>query len=87
MTDPYVEKAKMMNYRARSAFKLIEVDDKYRILKPGYCVVDCGAAPGSWCQVAINRTNSDKNADGRPVGKVIGIDLLPIFPLNVGGFG
>ncbi len=49
--DPYVQEAKVMNYRARSAFKLIQMDDKLKILKPGMTVIDVGAAPGSWTQV------------------------------------
>lgn len=84
MTDPYVEKARMSNFRCRSAFKLIEIDDKYRILKPGYAVVDCGAAPGSWSQVAVQRCNADGAVAGKPEGMVIGVDLLPIYPFKVG---
>lgn len=83
MTDPYVEKARMNNYRCRSSFKLLEIDDKYRILKPGYTVVDCGAAPGSWSQVAVQRCNSDGNTEGKSQGIVIGVDLLPIYPVKV----
>jgi 23S rRNA (uridine2552-2'-O)-methyltransferase len=56
--DPYVKRAVKETYRARSAFKLIEIDEKYKILKPGDVVIDLGAAPGSWSQVAIKKTNS-----------------------------
>lgn len=83
MTDPYVEKAKMLSYRCRSFAKLCEIDDKYKILRPGYAVVDCGAAPGSWSQVAVHRCNSDGKDPDKPKGTVIGIDLLPIFPFKV----
>nr|CAD7614543.1 unnamed protein product [Timema genevievae] len=82
LADPYVEKAKMSNYRCRSAFKLIEIDDKFRLLSPGQCVVDCGAAPGSWSQVLVQRTNALTKDAGRPVGTVIAIDRLPIYPIE-----
>ncbi|XP_067006061.2 rRNA methyltransferase 2, mitochondrial [Anabrus simplex] len=81
LTDPYIEKAKMANYRCRSAFKLLEIDDKYHLLSAGQTVVDCGAAPGSWTQVLVERTNSAGSCRGSPVGKVIGIDRLPIYPI------
>lgn len=83
MTDPYVEKAKMLHYRCRSFAKLVEIDDKYGILRPGFNVVDCGAAPGSWSQVAVYRCNADAQIPGKPVGTVVGLDLLPIFPFKV----
>ncbi|MDJ0514325.1 MAG: RlmE family RNA methyltransferase, partial [Methyloceanibacter sp.] len=51
LNDPYVEEAKRQGYRSRAAFKLLEMDDKYRLLKPGGIVVDLGAAPGGWSQV------------------------------------
>ncbi|GLV34573.1 Mitochondrial rRNA methyltransferase 2 [Carabus blaptoides fortunei] len=82
LKDPYVEKAKMMNYRCRSAFKLLEIDDKFSILKPGFVVIDCGAAPGSWTQVAINRVNADSNRINKPKGTVIAIDKLQIYPIE-----
>jgi 23S rRNA (uridine2552-2'-O)-methyltransferase len=56
--DPYVKEAVQMNYRCRSAFKLIEINDKCHILKPGDIVIDCGAAPGSWTQVAVEQVNA-----------------------------
>ena len=71
LNDPYVAKAKAQGYRSRAAFKLVEIDDKHRLLKPGLTVVDLGAAPGGWSQVAAKRVGA---ADGR--GKVIAIDLL-----------
>ena len=71
LNDPYVAKAKAEGYRSRAAFKLIEIDDKYRFLKAGLTVVDLGAAPGGWSQIAARRVGA---ADGK--GKVIAIDLL-----------
>jgi 23S rRNA (uridine2552-2'-O)-methyltransferase len=82
LTDPYVEKAKMMNYRCRSAFKLIEIDDRYEILRPGMIVVDCGAAPGSWTQVAAKRVNADGSDPRAPQGLVLSIDKQQIFPVE-----
>ncbi|MGY3614710.1 RlmE family RNA methyltransferase [Bradyrhizobium sp. USDA 10063] len=71
LNDPYVAKAKAQGYRSRAAFKLVEIDDKYRLLKPGMTVVDLGAAPGGWSQVAAKRVGA---VDGK--GRVIAIDLL-----------
>ncbi|QPF87573.1 RlmE family RNA methyltransferase [Bradyrhizobium genosp. L] len=71
LNDPYVAKAKALGYRSRAAFKLLEIDDKYRMLKPGMTVVDLGAAPGGWSQIAAKRTGA---VDGK--GKVVAIDLL-----------
>jgi 23S rRNA (uridine2552-2'-O)-methyltransferase len=76
LNDPYVARAKRESYRSRAAFKLLEIDDKHRLLKPGARVVDLGAAPGGWSQVAAAKTGSP---EGR--GRVVGIDLLPIEPL------
>ncbi len=71
LNDPYVAQARRDGWRSRAAFKLIEIDDKHHLLKPGITVVDLGAAPGGWSQVAARRVGA---ADGR--GKVIAIDLL-----------
>jgi 23S rRNA (uridine2552-2'-O)-methyltransferase len=68
LNDPYVTKAKQMGYRSRAAFKLKEMDEKYNILKSGMSVVDLGAAPGGWCQIALEKNCS----------KIVAIDLLPI---------
>jgi 23S rRNA (uridine2552-2'-O)-methyltransferase len=70
LNDPYVAQAKREGYRSRAAYKLIEIDDKYHLLKSGMTVVDLGAAPGGWSQVAAKRVG----APGK--GKVIAIDLL-----------
>jgi 23S rRNA (uridine2552-2'-O)-methyltransferase len=76
LNDPYVTRAKLEGYRSRAAFKLIEIDERYHLLHPGQKIVDLGAAPGGWSQVAAQKTGS---RDGR--GRVIGIDLLEIAPL------
>jgi 23S rRNA (uridine2552-2'-O)-methyltransferase len=56
MNDPYVQRSKADGYRSRAAYKLIEIDDRYKLLKPGLKVIDLGAAPGGWSQVAAART-------------------------------
>ncbi|MGA2288932.1 RlmE family RNA methyltransferase [Bradyrhizobium sp.] len=71
LNDPYVARAKRDGLRSRAAYKLIEIDDKYHFLKPGITVVDLGAAPGGWSQVAAKRVGA---AEGK--GRVIAIDLL-----------
>ncbi len=71
LNDPYVAQARREGYRSRAAYKLVEIDDKYHLLKPGMTVVDLGAAPGGWSQVAAKRVNA---LSGR--GKVVAIDLL-----------
>lgn len=83
LSDPYVEKAKMMNYRCRSAFKLIEIDDRFKILQPGHIVIDCGAAPGSWTQIVVSRINSDGKHPDLPKGISVAIDKQQIYPLEV----
>jgi 23S rRNA (uridine2552-2'-O)-methyltransferase len=76
LNDPYVARAQAEGYRARSAFKLIELDDRYKLLAPGKRVVDLGAAPGGWSQVAADRV---KAASDRPL--VVAIDYLDMDPL------
>jgi 23S rRNA (uridine2552-2'-O)-methyltransferase len=76
LNDPYVAAAKREGYRSRAAFKLAEIDDKHRFLKPGARVVDLGAAPGGWSQVAAQRV---KSVAGK--GQVIAIDILEMEPL------
>jgi 23S rRNA (uridine2552-2'-O)-methyltransferase len=70
LNDPYVHEARKLGYRSRAAFKLSEIDDKYRFLKPGGLVIDLGAAPGGWSQIAAARV---KSVEGK--GKVIAIDM------------
>ena len=81
LNDPYVKRAKAEGYRGRAAFKIIELDDKYRFLQPGVRVVDLGCAPGGWCQVAVNRTNALGHRQGKAVGRVIGVDLQEVEPI------
>lgn len=76
LNDPYVAAAKAKGYRSRAAFKLIEIDDKYHFLKSGKRVVDLGAAPGGWSQIAADRV---KAVEGK--GQVVAIDLLPVEPV------
>src|ERR1044072_5875876 len=76
LNDPYVARAKREGWRSRAAFKLIEIDDKSRLLKKGGRVVDLGAAPGGWSQVAMKRVGADGGA-----GKIVPIDLSPMAPL------
>ena len=71
LNDPYVAQAKREGLRSRAAYKLSEIDDKYHFLKPGITVVDLGAAPGGWSQIAARRTGA---VDGK--GRVVAIDLL-----------
>lgn len=71
LNDPYVARARADGYRARAAYKLIELDEQFRVLKRGARVIDLGAAPGGWAQVCVNRGC-----------KVVGVDLLPIDPLE-----
>ncbi|MGH6793058.1 MAG: RlmE family RNA methyltransferase [Methyloceanibacter sp.] len=77
LNDPSVAAAKREGYRSRAAFKLTEIDDKHRLLKPGMTVVDLGAAPGGWSQVAAARVRA---AEGK--GRVIAADLSAIEPMQ-----
>ncbi|XP_018588277.1 rRNA methyltransferase 2, mitochondrial isoform X1 [Scleropages formosus] len=81
-SDPFVKAAHTHNYRCRSAFKLLEIDDRYGLLRPGLTVLDCGAAPGAWSQVAVQRINSAGMDPDSPIGFLIGVDLLHIPPLD-----
>ena len=76
LSDPYVAKARRLGLRSRAAFKLIEIDDKYRFLKTGARVVDLGAAPGGWSKVAADRVGA-----GEGKGRVVAIDLLRMDPI------
>ncbi|CAG9858611.1 unnamed protein product [Phyllotreta striolata] len=82
LSDPYVEKAKQMNYRCRSAFKLVEINNKYQFLKPGQVVIDVGAAPGSWSQVIANKINSNGQDQNAPKGIAVAIDKQQIYPID-----
>lgn len=74
VNDPWVQRAQADGWRSRAAFKLLEIDDKAHLLRPGMTVVDLGCAPGSWSQVAIRRI--------QPGGRLVGLDLLPMEPLH-----
>jgi 23S rRNA (uridine2552-2'-O)-methyltransferase len=76
LNDPYVAAAKREGYRSRAAFKLLEIDKKYGLLKPGQAVVDLGAAPGGWAQVAAECV---KSVDGK--GQVVAIDVSEMAPI------
>src|SRR5882672_11930721 len=75
LNDPYVAEAKKRGFRSRAAFKLLQMDERFHFLKPGARVVDLGAAPGGWTQVAAEQVL--KNGKG----KVVGIDLLEMDPV------
>lgn len=77
LNDPYVEEAKRRGYRSRAAFKLAEIDDKHHLLRPGMVVVDLGAAPGGWSQIAAQRV---KLMAGK--GRVIAVDIAEMEPVN-----
>ncbi len=76
LNDPYVEAAKREGYRSRAAYKLAELDDQVKFLRPGARVIDLGAAPGGWTQVAVQRVKPKEGG-----GQVIGIDLTPVDPI------
>ncbi len=75
LNDPYVARAKREGMRSRAAYKLMEIDDKARFLKKGARVIDLGAAPGGWSQIAAQRVGAPQQ------GHVIGIDILPVQPV------
>jgi len=76
-----VAAAKVDGWRSRAAFKLIELDDKYKLLKPGMRVLDLGAAPGGWTQVAVKRVKSQDKTPGKGGGFVLGVDINPVDPI------
>ena len=73
VNDPYVQRAQKEGYRSRAAYKLLEIDERDHLIKPGMVVVDLGATPGGWCQVVAQKLG-DK-------GRIIALDLLPLQPL------
>ena len=82
LNDPYVKRAVADNLRARAAYKLIEIDDKFNLLKPGMRVVDLGSAPGGWSLVAADRVNSTGAKKGKAQGFVLGIDLQEVAAID-----
>ncbi|SDW39205.1 23S rRNA Um-2552 2'-O-methyltransferase [Ruegeria halocynthiae] len=81
LNDPYVKRAQVEGYRGRAAFKILELDDKFRFLVPGARVVDLGCAPGGWLQVAVNRVNALGEKSGKRIGTVLGIDIQEVEPV------
>lgn len=77
LNDPYVQKAKLEGYRSRSAYKLQEMNARYKILKKGQLVIDLGCAPGGWCQIAAKLVQASQDRK-----RVVGIDILPMEPLE-----
>lgn len=76
LNDPYVARAKREGYRSRAAYKLLELDEKFHLLRPGMKVIDLGAAPGGWSQIAARKVGA---VDGR--GRVVAIDILEMDPI------
>ncbi|NOU06451.1 MAG: RlmE family RNA methyltransferase [Hyphomicrobiaceae bacterium] len=79
INDPYVAASKRDGFRSRAAYKLIEIDDKYRVLKRGHRVIDLGAAPGGWAQIAAERVGAAES--GSNAGQVVAIDYLQFDPI------
>jgi len=80
INDPYVAEARARGFRSRAAFKLLELDDRFHILKAGQRVVDLGAAPGGWTQVAVERVGALRS--GAKAGKVVGLDISEMEPVQ-----
>lgn len=81
LNDPYVKRAQAEGYRGRAAYKIMELDDRFRFLVPGARVVDLGCAPGGWCQVAVPRVNALGEKQGKAVGRILGVDLQEVEPI------
>jgi 23S rRNA (uridine2552-2'-O)-methyltransferase len=81
LNDPYVHQAKKDGLRGRAAYKIQDLDDKYRFLVPGARIVDLGCAPGGWCQIAVKRVNALGEKQGKRVGTILGIDLQEVDPI------
>ena len=79
INDPFVKRSRQEGYRARSVYKLIELNDKEKLIRPGRCVVDLGAAPGSWTQVVREKL---AGKDGEVRGTIIAMDILPMDPID-----
>ena len=82
LNDPYVTRAKAEGMRGRAAYKIMELDDKFRFLTAGARVVDLGCAPGGWVQVAVPRINALGVKKGREVGTILGVDLQEVEPIT-----
>jgi 23S rRNA (uridine2552-2'-O)-methyltransferase len=82
LNDPYVAEAQRLGYRSRAAFKLVQLDARFHVLRPGLRVVDLGAAPGGWTQVAVAATKADRGQGGaQGKGRVVALDVLEMAPL------
>jgi 23S rRNA (uridine2552-2'-O)-methyltransferase len=81
LNDPYVKRAIAEGYRGRAAYKIMELDDRYRFLVPGARIVDLGCAPGGWLQVAVKRVNVQGEKQGKRNGRVLGVDLQEVEPV------
>ncbi|MEW6694134.1 Ribosomal RNA large subunit methyltransferase E [Tepidimonas thermarum] len=84
VTDPWVRRAQQEGYRARAAYKLQELDETFHLVRPGFAVVDLGCAPGAWCQYLRRRMGTTPGPNGQPQtrGVIIGVDLLPMEPVE-----
>ena len=81
LNDPYVQRAKADGYRGRAAYKILELNEKFQFFTPGKRVVDLGAAPGGWCQVAVPQINALGEKKGKPIGTILGVDLQEMEPV------
>ena len=81
LNDPYVQRANKDGYRGRAAYKILELDDKFRFLVPGARVVDLGCAPGGWIQVAVPRINALGTRVSKDTGTILGVDLQEVDPI------
>ena len=81
LNDPYVKRAQADGYRGRAAYKILELDDKFRFLVPGARIVDLGCAPGGWLQVAVQRANTLGQRTSKSQGYILGIDLQEVEPV------
>jgi 23S rRNA (uridine2552-2'-O)-methyltransferase len=77
LNDPYVNEARRLGFRSRAAFKLMQLDERFHLLAPGKRVVDLGAAPGGWTQLAVARVAPS----GKPAGQVVAVDVSPMDPV------
>ena len=79
LSDTYVKQAKKMGFRSRAAFKLIEIDEKYGLIRPGLTILDLGASPGSWSQVVSRKLKQKKKLIEK---KIVAVDILPVSPIE-----
>ena len=82
INDPYVKLAQKEGYRARAAYKLKEIDEALRLIRPGHTVVDLGSAPGAWSQYVRRKLAPEGAASGQLNGRIIALDILPMEPIE-----